>query len=90
VTKSSKLLQDALAYPPRLLRADRAAAYLGMSKSHFLDLVQQGIVPKPVRLRGVVAWDRVKLDAFVEALELEPPSSRRNTVDEAMGIQTED
>ena len=89
VTKS-KLLQDALAYPPRLLRADRAAAYLAMSRATFLNLVEQGALPKPVRLRGVVAWDRAKLDSFVDALEHEPPSSRRNTMDEAMGITTEE
>src|SRR6266704_689160 len=32
-------LADSLAYPPRGMRADRAAAYLGMSTSTFLRLV---------------------------------------------------
>lgn len=84
----AKALQDALSYPPRLLRADRAAAYLGMSQTTFLDLVAQGLLPKPVKLRGMRAWDRLKLDATVDALEHEP--GRRNTADEAMGMKTED
>jgi predicted DNA-binding transcriptional regulator AlpA len=59
-------LQDTLAYAPRLLRADRAAAYLGMSKSTFLHLVGEGELPKPKRIKGVVAWDRFALDAYVD------------------------
>jgi len=91
VTKA-KPLQDALSYPPRLLRADRAAAYLGMSQSFFLDLVEQGVLPKPIKLRGIRAWDRMKLDAAVDAFDVEPPSRDRDRklADEAMGITTED
>ena len=56
-------------YPPRLMRGDRAAAYLDISTSHFLKLVADGALPKPVRLRGSVAWDRHDLDAAVEQLK---------------------
>ena len=35
-------LADTFAYPPRALRADRAAAYLDMGTSTFLELVAQG------------------------------------------------
>jgi excisionase family DNA binding protein len=59
-------LQDHLAYPPRLLRVDRAAAYLGMGTTTFLRLVESGKLPKPKRIGGVVAWDRLRLDAFVD------------------------
>ena len=31
-------LQDSMAYPPRAMKADRAAAYLDMSRSKFLEL----------------------------------------------------
>ena len=63
-----------------------------MSKSFFLDLVEKGMLPKPIRLRGVRAWDRLKLDAAVDTLDLEPPSRDRDRklADEAMGITTED
>lgn len=59
-------LQDNLAYPPRLLRAERAAAYLGMGRSTFLRLVAEGVLPKPKHIRGVVAWDRLALDACID------------------------
>jgi predicted DNA-binding transcriptional regulator AlpA len=63
---SSAKLQDQLCYPPRLMRAERAAAYLGFGVSFFLELVAEGRLPKPKRIKGVVAWDRLKLDAFVD------------------------
>jgi predicted DNA-binding transcriptional regulator AlpA len=59
-------LQDQMAYPPRLLRAERAAAYLGMGTSTFLRLVREGVLPKPKHVAGVVAWDRLALDAYVD------------------------
>ena len=59
-------LQDQLAYPPRLLRATRAAAYLGLGERTFLRLVAEGKLPKPTRLGGVVAWDRYRLDACID------------------------
>ena len=86
----SRKIQDQLAYAPRLMRADRAAAYLGMSQSSFLQLVKQGVLPKPIKLKGMTAWDRYKLDAAVDELELERPSSPRRLMDEAMGITTEE
>jgi predicted DNA-binding transcriptional regulator AlpA len=65
VSEAAKL-QDNLAYPPRLLRAERAAAYLGMGRSTFPRLVAEGVLPKPKPIRGVVVWDRLALDAYVD------------------------
>jgi excisionase family DNA binding protein len=62
-------LQDTLAYAPRLLRAERAAAYLGMGTSTFLRMVSDGVLPKPKSIRGVVAWDRLALDAYVDSID---------------------
>jgi predicted DNA-binding transcriptional regulator AlpA len=62
-------LADSLAYPPRALRSDRAGAYLSMSESNFLRLVKAGRLPKGKRLDGIVFWDRVALDSFVENYE---------------------
>ena len=70
-------LQDTLAYAPRLLRAARAAAYLGMGTSTFLRLVDEGVLPKPKRIRGVVAWDRFVLDACVDGLDDDANSVER-------------
>ena len=50
------------------MRADRAAAYLSMSRSTFLDLVDAGTLPKPTRIGGVVLWDRLALDVAFEEL----------------------
>jgi hypothetical protein len=58
-----------MAYPPRAMRSDRAAAYLSMSESNFLSLVAEGRFPKGKRLRGIKFWDRVALDSFVENYE---------------------
>jgi excisionase family DNA binding protein len=62
-------LANTLAYPPRALRADRAAAYLDISTPTFLRLVEQGRLPAGRKLAGITFWDRVALDDFVERYE---------------------
>jgi len=62
----ARKLADSLAYPPRAMRADQAAAYLSMSKSMFLELVSDGSMPKSVKIRGMATWDRFELDAAYE------------------------
>jgi predicted DNA-binding transcriptional regulator AlpA len=69
-------LADSLAYPPRILRSDRAAAYLSMSESNFLELVKAGRLPKGKKLRGITFWDRLSLDAFVDSYEGEEDEAR--------------
>jgi excisionase family DNA binding protein len=62
-------LQDALAYPPRGLDADHAAAYCGLSRTKFLELVAAGTLPGSKDLGGLPRWDRKALDAAWDALE---------------------
>lgn len=50
------------------MRADRAAAYLSVSRSAFLQWVDEGKMPQPIRINGVVLWDRLALDVAFEAL----------------------
>jgi predicted DNA-binding transcriptional regulator AlpA len=64
-------LADDLAYPPRAMRADRAAAYLAMSQATFERLVDEGLMPAPVRIKGMVTWDRLELDAAYENFKSE-------------------
>jgi len=59
----NRKLQDGLAYPPRAMRAERSAAYLDMSRSKFLQLVDEGRLPKPKVIDGIRIWDRLALDA---------------------------
>lgn len=69
----------------RGLRADRAAAYLGMGKTKFLELVEGGSLPKPVNLAGMKVWDRLDLDAAFDAAKEDTPSER-NSFDAIMRL----
>lgn len=62
-------LADGLSYPPGALRADRAAAYLSLSTSKFLELVDQGRLPRGKKLDGIRFWVRRELDEFIETYE---------------------
>lgn len=62
-------LQDHNAYPPRAMRSEQAAAYLSISRSMFLQLVDEGSMPQPVRIKGAVTWDRRDLDAAYDDLK---------------------
>jgi predicted DNA-binding transcriptional regulator AlpA len=79
-------LSELFVYPPRAFRADRACAYLGMGKSKFLSLVDQGRLPKPVRIDGMTTWDRLELDAAYEAMKQEETEKRSNPIEDHYGI----
>ena len=51
---SAHKLADSLAYPPRAMRGDRAAAYLDMSLASFLRLVEEKALPAGVHIKGMV------------------------------------
>ena len=81
-------LADQLAYPPRAMRADRAAAYLGISRASFLRLVDDRVLPKSIRISGMAVWDRLELDAAFDALKdrgMHP--SGQNTMHRILGIR---
>jgi hypothetical protein len=84
----TRKLQDELAYPPRAMKADRAAAYLDMSRSKFLELVEAGRLPKPKVIDGIRVWDRLALDAafndFPDRGDDDSVPGRRNTFDEVL------
>jgi predicted DNA-binding transcriptional regulator AlpA len=68
--RSSGKLQDSLAYPPRGMDAERAAAYVGLGKTKFLEMVEDGRMPKPIRIEDELPrWDRLDLDAAFEDLK---------------------
>jgi hypothetical protein len=60
--------QDGCAYPPRMMNADRAAAYLDISKTKFLEGVTSGIWPAARDVGGLPRWDRFDLDAAVDSM----------------------
>jgi prophage regulatory protein len=55
-------------YAPRLLRRERAAAYLDVSTGSFDKLVKDGVLPAPKRLHSFKVWDRSDLDALADTL----------------------
>jgi len=50
------------------MKAERAAAYLDMSRSKFLELVEQGRLPKPKIIDGIRVWDRLAVDAAFKTI----------------------
>jgi predicted DNA-binding transcriptional regulator AlpA len=79
-------LQDMLAYPPRGMDAARAAAYSGVSRTKFLDLVAQGLMPQAKDLGGAPRWDRRDIDAAWDALadRARPRALGRTSMDELL------
>ena len=49
---------------PRLLSREQAAAYCGVSPTHFTETI--GTEVRPVRVRSAVRWDRVALDRWID------------------------
>jgi len=80
----SEKLQDGLSYPPRGMRAERAAAYVGIGRTKFLELVEKGVLPEPIEIDGMTLWDRLTLDAAFDNLQNQP--QRRNSFDVITGM----
>ena len=78
-------LQDHLGLSAARFRADRAAAYLSMSTSTFLNLVEEGAMPKGIKVHGMTMWDRLELDAALDNLKERERDRRRNPIDNIMG-----
>ena len=83
---SAHKLADSLSYPPRAMRADRAAAYLDMSPASFLRLVDDGLLPLGHPIKGMKMWDRYELDAAFESLK--GGDDNRNTMHKLLGIKS--
>ncbi|MCC3245085.1 hypothetical protein LG047_07100 [Methylocystis sp. WRRC1] len=68
---------------PRLLRRERAAAYLDISPTHFDKLVQAGRLPPAKRLDDrIKGWDARDLDAAVDELPYDGASPPDTTWDD--------
>jgi len=69
---------------PRGLRADDAAAYLGMGKTKFLELVDKGTIPRAFTIDSIKIWDRFDLDAVIDAAKEYTPTEN-NSFDKIVG-----
>ena len=56
------------AYVPRGLRRTDAARYVGVSPTKFDEWVMTGLMPRPIRVGGVVVFDRQAIDLAFDAL----------------------
>jgi predicted DNA-binding transcriptional regulator AlpA len=78
-----------LNYTPRLFRLEPAAAYLGMGRTKFLELVERGKMPKPMHVDGMRLWDRQALDTAADDLATETTNDngggRPNSFDQVLG-----
>jgi predicted DNA-binding transcriptional regulator AlpA len=69
---------DRAASPPRRgLRRPEAATYIGISPSLFDQLVEEGTMPKPFKIRSCTMWDVRDLDEAFDDLK----SARPNPLD---------
>ena len=68
--------------PPLALRREASAEYVGLRPGKFDELVQDGRMPKPRHIDGVVQWDVAKLRDAHAAL---PEDDEPHPWDEALG-----
>lgn len=88
VMTASAKIQNRFGLAPRLLRRERAAAYLDMSPGSFDKLVREGRVPQPKALEPFKAWDRLDLDALCDQLPYEgaaPSDDEHSDLDRMLG-----
>lgn len=71
-----------LPYPPRGLCREDAALYIGVGPTTFDRLVEEGRMPKPLRVGKRVIWDRIKIEAAFADLD----EDRENTIDRALRL----
>ena len=66
-----------VAYPPRGMRREDAARYVGVSPTKFSQWVSDGLMPEGRRVEGVTLWDRLALDDAMNALFDDQPEDIR-------------
>lgn len=76
-------MADTAAYPPRGLSREEAARYVGVGTTTFDGLVQEGRMPRPMRLGKRVIWDRLKIEAAFADLD---EGARENQLDRALRL----
>jgi predicted DNA-binding transcriptional regulator AlpA len=84
MSRPTKPRVNTAAYPPRGMRAERAAAYLDVSESTFLRLVEDKELPPGIAVRGMVLWDRCELDSAFDNWKAKQRKIKRNTFDELL------
>ena len=73
-------MNDRFAYPPRGLRREAAARYIGIGATKFDEMVQDGRMPRPKKIDSCIVWDRMALDTAFSHL---PDTTPDNFFDNA-------
>lgn len=73
---------DSIPYPPRGLNREEAARYVGVGTSTFDKLIEEGRMPRPLRIGKRVVWDRLKVEAAFADLD----EDRENVIDQALRL----
>jgi hypothetical protein len=66
--------------PQPFLIKGRAAGYLAMATSTFLELVREGALPAGVKVRGMRVWDRFELDSAFDELKAKSHAQKTQPV----------
>lgn len=74
--------KSGLSFPPRGLCREDAALYIGVGTTTFDKLVDEGRMPKPIRIGKRVVWDRLKIEAAFADLD----EDRENFIDRALRL----
>jgi predicted DNA-binding transcriptional regulator AlpA len=80
-------IERVAAWLPRAMRIEQAAEYLSMSRSMFLKLVDEGKMPKPIKIGAMTTWDRYDIDNAFEDLK-NPDAESGNTMHKILGIKS--
>jgi excisionase family DNA binding protein len=75
--------RDSLSYPPRGLSREEAARYVGVGATTFDRLIEEGRMPKPLRVGKRVIWDRLKVEAAFAELD---EDAGENSIDRALRV----
>lgn len=75
-TRASRLNALPVSLAPRGLSRVEAATYVGVSPTHFDELVDDGRMPQPKLIGRRKIWDRLRLDSAFAALPDEAGDDR--------------
>ncbi len=68
-------------YPPRGLNLEASSDYLGIGRTLFLEMVEDGRMPRPKYINSKPVWDRLQIDAAFDELPQTGKTDKTNPWD---------
>lgn len=81
-------MSDLFAYPPRFMGRSEAARYMAVGITAFDELVAEGTLPQPKRVKSKAVWDRVDLDLAASAIPEDGRTVTQKMLDHYRGKRT--